>query len=159
VPKKTTKEKRSGTADLALTERSLSIALLRSREAVMEHFRPMLKTHGVTEQQWRVMRVLSEVGASDASRVAQLACVLRPSLSRIIKTLETRCFIQTVKDDTDARKTLITLTPAGIAFLAALTPQSTMAYQEIEKRLGKKRIDKLLDELGVLLDKLEDINK
>jgi len=143
-------------SDLALTERTLSIALLRSREAVMDRFRPMLKTHGVTEQQWRVMRVLSEAGPCDASQLAQMACVLSPSLSRIIKTLETRCFIKTVKDKNDARKTQIALTRAGKAFLAALTPQSAVAYKSIEQRVGRARIEKLLDELAFLLDKLDD---
>jgi hypothetical protein len=39
------------------TRRALPIALLRAREAVMVRFRPILRYHGVTEQQWRVMRV------------------------------------------------------------------------------------------------------
>jgi len=72
-------------ADLAQTERTLSIALLRSREAVMDRFRPMLKTHGVTEQQWRVMRVLSEAGPCDASQLAQMACVLSPASLKLWK--------------------------------------------------------------------------
>ena len=40
--------------------RSLPMQLLRAREAVMQRFRPMLHQHGVTEQQWRVIRVLVE---------------------------------------------------------------------------------------------------
>ena len=42
------------------TQRSLPMALLRARELLMERFRPMLSAHGVTEQQWRVLRVLHE---------------------------------------------------------------------------------------------------
>ena len=52
------------------TRRSLPIALLRAREAVMSHFRPMLAKYDVTEQQWRVIRVLAEAGTLDASDVA-----------------------------------------------------------------------------------------
>jgi len=32
--------------------------LLKAREAAMERFRPMLREHGLTEQQWRVIRAL-----------------------------------------------------------------------------------------------------
>ena len=42
------------------TRRSLPIALLRARETVMHRFRPLLASHDLTEQQWRVIRVLGE---------------------------------------------------------------------------------------------------
>lgn len=63
---------------LAETRRTLPIALLRAREAVMERFRPVLNSHDITEQQWRVIRVLQEHGATDASKLAELACILPP---------------------------------------------------------------------------------
>ncbi len=59
--------------------RSLAIGLLRAREAVMSHFRPILAAHDVTEQQWRVIRVLAEAGMLDASEVAEKAFILAPS--------------------------------------------------------------------------------
>jgi homoprotocatechuate degradation regulator HpaR len=77
-----------GVADSAALDRSLPLMLLRAREAVMDRFRPLLMRTGVTEQQWRVMRVLAEGGAMEAGAVARAACLLPPSLSRIIRTLE-----------------------------------------------------------------------
>ena len=41
-------------------DRSLPMALLRAREAVMARFRPLFRLHGVTEQQWRVLRALRD---------------------------------------------------------------------------------------------------
>ena len=41
--------------------RSLPMALLRARESVMVRFRPMLRAHGLTEQQWRVLRAMAAV--------------------------------------------------------------------------------------------------
>ena len=70
------------------TSKSLPIAMLRAREAIMLSFRPLLAKHGFTEQQWRVLRVLGEKGTSDAGQVAFEACILAPSLSRIIGKLE-----------------------------------------------------------------------
>lgn len=36
------------------------MVLLRAREVIMAHFRPMLARHDITERQWRVLRVLAE---------------------------------------------------------------------------------------------------
>lgn len=39
---------------------SLTIALLQAREAAMAFFRPILKANHLTEQQWRIIRVLAD---------------------------------------------------------------------------------------------------
>ncbi len=50
--------------------RSLPMELLRAREAVMKRFRPALRDHGVTEQQWRILRALAHSGALEVSALA-----------------------------------------------------------------------------------------
>jgi hypothetical protein len=47
--------------------RSLPMALLRAREAVMRQFRPSLRQHGLTEQQWRILRALAGVDAIEVT--------------------------------------------------------------------------------------------
>ncbi|MCB1382137.1 MAG: MarR family transcriptional regulator [Notoacmeibacter sp.] len=99
---------------------TLPIALLRAREVVMDLFRPMLHAHGATEQQWRVLSVIREAGATDATALARNACILAPSLSRVVRTLEVRGMISLGRDMNDARRGLIGLTPCGEIFIAAL---------------------------------------
>ena len=70
------------------TKRSLPIALLRAREEVMVPIRSMLAESGVTEQKWRVLRVLEEIGEIEPTVIASEACLHLPSLSRILKTME-----------------------------------------------------------------------
>lgn len=132
------------------THRSLPIALLRSREAVMARFRPMLASHEVTEQQWRVIRVLGEKSPLDASEVADRACVLAPSLTRIMKALEDRGLIAKDKDADDGRRVLLSITPAGIALIREVTPESRAIYADLEARYGRERIDQLIDMLSDL---------
>jgi homoprotocatechuate degradation regulator HpaR len=146
-------EQRTGLA-LAETRRTLPIALLRAREAVMERFRPMLGAHDVTEQQWRVLRVLQETGESDATQLALAACVLPPSLTRMLRALETRGFIVQRKDRVDGRRARIELSDTGRAFLHKVSPESAVIYAEIEARVGPDRIAHLLDEIEILLDAL-----
>ncbi|MBD9375139.1 homoprotocatechuate degradation operon regulator HpaR [Rhizobium sp. ARZ01] len=137
------------------TRRSLPIALLRAREAVMSHFRPMLARHDVTEQQWRVIRVLAEAGTLDASDVAEKAFILAPSLTRMIKSLEERGFITRQKDKGDGRRVLLQLAPAGLAILNTVTPDTRAIYDNLEARYGRERVEHLLDlldELAMLKD-------
>lgn len=142
--------------ELGETRRTLAIALLRARETVMERFRPMLGRVEVTEQQWRVMRVLQETGETDASQLATRACILPPSLTRMLKSLETRGFLAVRRDPDDGRRQLIRLTDAGQAFLREVTPQSAEIYARIEAAIGKDRVQALLDELDHLVQALED---
>ncbi|MBM0582127.1 homoprotocatechuate degradation operon regulator HpaR [Brucella melitensis] len=136
------------------TRRSMPIALLRAREAVMSHFRPMLAQHDITEQQWRVIRILAETDIVDASEMAERAFILAPSLTRIIRSLEERGIITKTRDENDGRRVLLQITPAGLAIIKEVAPESRLIYQMIEERFGRERIDQLLD----MLDDLAAIN-
>ena len=60
--------------------RSLPMSLLRAREAVMRQFRPSLRNHGLTEQQWRILRALTAVDEIEGTELAHMALLLGPSL-------------------------------------------------------------------------------
>lgn len=77
-----------------LSYRSLPIALLRARERLMSEFWPMLAGHDVTEQQWRVLKVVSEESSIEFSVAAERTCLQAPSLSRIVATLESKKLIR-----------------------------------------------------------------
>ena len=122
--------------------------MLRAREAMMLSFRPILAKHGFTEQQWRVLRVLSEKGTSDAGQVAFDACILAPSLSRIIGKLENQKLITRFIDDKDGRRINLSLTPAGQEILNKIAPEMDIVYKAIQKRYGDEKLSDLLDLLG-----------
>lgn len=130
--------------------RSLAIGLLKAREAVMSHFRPILADHDVTEQQWRVLRALSEAGQLDATEVAEKAFILAPSLTRMLRSLEERGLITRHKDEADGRRVLLALAPAGQAVIDEVMPDSRRVYADIDARFGARRVDALLDMLEEL---------
>ena len=138
--------------DMPLRERrrSLAIGLLKAREAVMSHFRPILADHDVTEQQWRVLRALSEAGTLDATEVAEKAFILAPSLTRMLRSLEERGLILRHKDKDDGRRVLLQLAPAGQAVIDEVMPDSRRVYADIDARFGTQRVDALLDMLEEL---------
>jgi homoprotocatechuate degradation regulator HpaR len=130
------------------TSKSLPIAMLRAREAMMLSFRPLLSKHGFTEQQWRVLRVLGEKGTSDAGQVAFEACILAPSLSRIIGKLEKDKYISRFVDTNDGRRINLTLTTLGQNVLDTIAPETQSIYNALQKRYGEEKLTTLLELLG-----------
>ena len=132
-------------------DRSLPMALMRAREAVMRLFRPGLTEHDLTEQQWRVLRALEDADtALSVGELAQRTFLLGPSLSRMLATLDERDLIARSSVPEDARRAEITITAAGIELVADIAPRSESAYDHIDRQLGPGE----LEQLYVLLDKV-----
>ena len=124
--------------------RSLPMALLRTREAVMRHFRPSLRHFDLTEQQWRVLRALSSVDEIEVTRLADATFLLAPSLSRILKDLEDRGLIRRRVSDTDQRFGLVSLSETGHGFIEAVGVHSEGIYRELTRRVGEARMAELM---------------
>ncbi len=90
---------------------SLTIALLQAREAAMAYFRPIVKRHNLTEQQWRIVRILAERPSMDFHDLAFRACILRPSLTGILTRMERDGLVLRLKPVNDQRKLYVSLTP------------------------------------------------
>lgn len=132
-------------------QRSLPMTLLRARELVMKRFRPMLARHGITEQQWRVVRVLCEQGPLSASEAAERASILGPSLTRIIKTLEEAGLIVSERAAADGRRVVLEATPAGVEVIKSAAAERRTIYRDLEKLHGRQFIEDLLDRLETLI--------
>ena len=117
----------------------------------MEEFRPMLAHHDVTEQQWRVVRVLAEAGKLDATEVALRASILAPSLTRIIRNLEDRKLIKRKKDASDGRRVILEIAPLGAALIKKALPETAAAYGRLEARFGAAKLNVLLDLLDEVM--------
>ena len=137
-------------------EHSLPLRLLRARELAMEQFRPMLRKHGLTDQQWRVLRVLAaEPKGLDAGEIAARAVLLKPSLSRILQFLQQAELVQRRTDPADARRSVIALTKRGLQRYRAVGPDAEALYRNIEGRIGKPELQQLNALLARLAEALE----
>ena len=134
------------------TSRSVPIMLVRARDEVISRFRPLLARFELSEQQWRVLRVLGEVDCLEAREVAERACVLAPSLTRILKSLEERGFVTRRGDPDDRRRILLSITPRGMELLATMTRDASASYAEFVEKFGADRVDTLLDMLADLVE-------
>lgn len=139
---------------LRRTRRSLPIALLRARETVMGPIREMLSQSDINEQKWRVLRVLDERGPTELTQVAKDACLLLPSLTRIIRAMEEEGLATRATDEGDRRKSIATITDAGRALIVAHMAESNAIFARLERDFGRDKLEQLLD----LLDELQTLD-
>ncbi len=137
--------------DFPQTARSLPIALLRARERLMGPIRSRLAESGVTEQQWRVLRVIQEHDLIDPTQISAQACLLLPSLTRILQKLEENGMILRQRDTQDRRRQLISITPAGEALINRHLEDALTCAEDLRNRLGPEKHDALLDLLNDLV--------
>jgi homoprotocatechuate degradation regulator HpaR len=134
--------------------RSLPMSLLRAREAVMKQFRPSLRRHGLTEQQWRILRALASVDAIEVTELANVAFLLGPSLSRILRDLEARQLIDRRTAKADQRRGVVSISQRGLKLIELVAPTSEAIYAAIAQRYGAQRLGELQDMLATLEDSL-----
>ena len=135
---------------LPSTSRSLPIALIRAREGVMSPIRDMLSETGITEQQWRVLRVLSEYGSLDTTTLADRASLLFPSLTRIATTMRNKGLITQTRDEVDRRRQFIAITEAGQKIIDDRAAQAAHIVADFQSTLGDENYETLLDLLALL---------
>ena len=136
--------------DLPSVRRSLPIALIRAREKVMGPIRAMLADVDVTEQQWRVLRVLDEMGPLDSTQLAEHSSLLLSSLTRIVQTLVDKGLVTRVTNARDRRKQTVTITPKGRTVITNNLERAREIAARIEAHMGRDRLDALLDLLAEL---------
>jgi len=137
--------------------RSLPMSLLRAREAVMRQFRPSLRHHGLTEQQWRILRALTAVDAIEVTELARTAFLLGPSLSRILRDLEARDLIERRTAEADLRRGVVSISAKGLKLIEVVAPTSEAIYATITRRYGARKLAELQAMLAALESTLAEL--
>lgn len=132
--------------------RNLPHLLLYARETLMAHFRPVLHAAGVTEQQWRVLRTLSEVRAMEPNQIARTCQILSPSLTRMLAGMEEQGLIKRTRSSADQRRQEISLTAKSNKLIDSMRPLVDAKYQEIEEKIGKELLDRLYRDVDAMVD-------
>jgi len=135
--------------------RNLPQLLLQARELVMLRFRPLIAAEGITDQQWRIIRLLDERGPLEPRDIGDLCQISSPSMTGVLARMENFGQVTRRRMDHDRRRLLVSLTPKGRAIAGRVAPAAEAAYRRLESELGKEFVDRLycvLDELIASLD-------
>ncbi|AFJ57105.1 MAG: homoprotocatechuate degradation operon regulator, HpaR [Pseudomonadales bacterium RIFCSPLOWO2_12_60_38] len=140
---------------MSTPRQSLTLALLQAREAAMSFFRPSLNEHGLTEQQWRIIRILEQHGELEIYQLAELACILKPSMTGVLVRMEAAGMVHRRKAEQDQRRVLITLADKGKASFESMSQCMEANYQRLQDQFGEEKFQTLLG----LLDDLKNIKR
>lgn len=117
----------------------------------MAPIRPALLKAGVTEQQWRVLRVLLDDGPMDLSALSKAALLRPPSVTRILRELTERNLITRQSDPMDGRRSIVEICDSGRTLVedtAAFTRDVLDSYAAC---FGADRLAALRSELASLV--------
>jgi homoprotocatechuate degradation regulator HpaR len=138
-----------------LGHRNLPLLLLQARERVISHFRPILNAHGITEQRWRIVRVLLEVPALEPREIGELCAISSPSLVGVLSRMEELGLVERRRVEHDQRRVRVSLTARARSLAARMAPQIEATYQLIETRMGREFMEGLEQSLDQLLATLD----
>jgi homoprotocatechuate degradation regulator HpaR len=135
----------------------MGAVLLVAKESVLAPMRPKLREYAITEPQWRVLRVINDRGAADATGLAEVSLLHAPSVTRILKELEARELIARQPDANDRRRSLVALTPEGHRVVREISREVLRLMGEHSERFGTERLERLADELRALSAALKGV--
>ena len=137
-----------------IQRRNLPLLLLQGRESVLARFRPLLNAHGVTEQQWRIVRAISDIGPLEPREIVALCGISSPSLAGVLARMESLDLVQRERLDHDQRRQRVSLTPTSRALVSRMAPKVEATYAALEQRIGRERLQSLYAALDDLIERL-----
>lgn len=144
---------------------SLPMMLHRTMDAIMPAYREIFARHELTEQQWRVLRVLWEAEKATSMELSQQTLLAPASLVGIIDRLEKKELVARMRSVEDRRLVYILPTAKGRKMQQEVMPQVAKihaAYQNsvtpkeweaLEKTLTKLERPNLTESTSAALNK------
>jgi len=131
-------------------DQSLPMMLYRALDVVMPPYRDLFSQFNITEQQWRVLRVLWSNNQVTSAQLAERTLLSAPSLVGIIDRLEKKGLIQRIRSTTDRRAVYIVATGSG----RALQNQTLPLVEEIQEHMRSSLSDEEWQQLENALAKI-----
>ena len=108
---------------------SLPMILYRALDAVMPAYRELFARHGLTEQQWRVLRVIWTSDNVTSSKLSERTLLSPPSLVNIIDRLENKGIVARIRSVEDRREVYVVATAKGRELQKVVTPQVAAIHE------------------------------
>lgn len=134
--------------------RNLPLLLLQSRERLLARFRPVLNTHGITEQQYRVLRAIESAGPLEPRQIGAICHISSPSLTGVLARMEAMDLVARERLAHDQRRVMVSLTAASRKMFRQMKPRIEAVYQTLEADLGPELTAEIYSTLDRFLARL-----
>lgn len=108
----------------ATPDQAAVVGLLRTADILRRHISSVVEPHGITLQQYNVLRILRGAGAAGLPTLDVAARMIEqaPGITRLMDRLEAKTLVRRVRCPRDRRQVLGYITPRGLSLLGALDP-------------------------------------
>ncbi|TXT38630.1 MAG: MarR family transcriptional regulator [Comamonadaceae bacterium] len=131
--------------------------LLKARECLMGHFRPILNHFGLTEQQWRILRLLDEYGQLEPREICDQCQFHSASMAGMLARMEDLGLIQRSRVEGDLRRVSVRLAAQGDQLISQMAPLIDAQYLLLQQALGKDMLENLFTTLDAFIAAQESV--
>jgi homoprotocatechuate degradation regulator HpaR len=139
-------------------DNSLPMIVYRTLDAIMPNFRELFSQYELTEQQWRVLRVLWNSGRVTSVQLAQNTLLPAPSLVGIVDRLEKKGLVVRLRSDQDRRVVFVSATPIGKALGKEVAPYVDEINEKIQSAVSErewKSMQRTLEKISAHMSQVE----
>jgi homoprotocatechuate degradation regulator HpaR len=140
---------------MSLSRPNLPLLMLAAREAVTAYFRPVFRQFDLTEQQWRVLRVIYDNGPLQIGQISEYSQLLGPSLTGILNRMIELDLVSKQSDPADSRAVFILMSKTGRRKIEVMIPHIEVQYRRLAADLGEDELTELYDVLRRVVAKTQ----
>lgn len=133
-----------------------TVGLLRTADMVRREIARIVEPHGITIQQFNVLRILRGAGEAGLPtlEIAERMVEETPGITRLMDRLERKKLVRRKRCATDRRQVLCFITPDGLALLRGLDQPVAGGDLSALAALGAAEIDGLIRSLDAVRQSL-----
>jgi DNA-binding MarR family transcriptional regulator len=122
------------------------VSLMVAAEHLDQAVAPIWERHGVTADQYNVLRILRGVypGGHSRNEVARRMIHRAPDVTRMLDRLVRRGVVARVRNADDRRESIATITKAGLALLDRIDPQVLAVQKAVTAALTEPKLRQLV---------------
>jgi len=133
-------------------DKSLPMMLHRTLDTVIPLYRKVFKEHGITEQQWRILRVLWEINECTSAELAKKTLLPSPSMVGIIDRMSAKNLVSRNRSQEDRRIVNVSLTDNGRTLQDKLMPQVDAIYEQMMSRCDDEAWQIMINTMQTIID-------
>jgi DNA-binding MarR family transcriptional regulator len=121
----------------------LAALLAQASQLISSEFHEVVRRHGLSVSEWRVLASLEGSDGIPIGRLAQLALLKQPTMTRMLDRMEARGQVARFAHGGDRRVTLVRITPAGQRTVSRLIVLARDHEAKVMEPFGGRRADEL----------------
>jgi DNA-binding MarR family transcriptional regulator len=132
----------------------LAYLLSEAEQAVNRGLAESLAAEGMTVEQWRILRALSDGHGHSMGDLAAAVLMPHPTLTKAVDRLIDEALVYRRQDEADRRRVAVFLADRGQEAIERLDEQAQEHHRRIEAAYGAQRTERLMRELSRLVESL-----